>query len=604
MLCASLPSLLFLHLAAPRAQDDLVRVAPESTRMVLVCEDVPGLMAGLRAGPLGALWADEALASMRADVTRELDQELDEEVFPGGPKASELIEGVEAAAMFFGPFEGQYVNGGALVVALRDELSNEVAAMLEGLHLEGEAVEVGGRTFLVQPGEDGNWLAWGEWLRGFVFGFASEREDALAWARDLVEGLDAEPARSTTLGAGLAQRRSRFPALQVHVKVGALIRDGVESEADDDEASLADLERLGLTRLGFGSLTLGTPPGGAVDLGVSLEVPRDGPMGKLCAALRPAPIALGRLAPRDTIDATFNAIDVQALWRSIEEMIVAFAPEFAEGAEQTPSELIEQRLQEVEALLGVDLRAALIDNLTGEFAGFALPQSLVGGSTGVSVGLLQMDGVGVVGLRDREAMEELIDAAIGLTGADARITEEELEGHWVQILDLSDLPLEGFRPCWTVLDDVLLVSYEPECLRAVLVQRAQDAPPSWLDDEARTRRARELVAQGACSLSIADAPELFRTRIVHPLRVAEASFEGGDPNGFSQTIVHGVVQSLLSEYAADEDASEKARALLREAIGACERLLDGGITGSFLTTLTWVDGTLGMRLWTEPALRD
>jgi hypothetical protein len=587
---------------APKAAESLLRAAPEGALVTLVCEDVPSLVAGLRASPLGALWDDDALAPLRASLDEIAAELWEEELFPGGPQGGELILGLEAVAVYMGAFEDDEPTVGALVLAVRDELSHELAAMLAAQASSSERVVVDGLEYQIEQDEDGGWIASGEWLRGLVFGFGDERADALAWAGALVEGLEAEPGRSTPLGAELAPLSSPFPALQVHVDVGAFVRAAVESEDDDADSSLAEVEQFGLTRLGWGSLSMGTPPGGAIELRVSLEVPRDTPLGSLCSVFRPAPIELGRMAPRETIDATFVALDVQALWRSIEELVATFAPELAEGSEQTPPDLLEQRLQEIDALLGVDLRSSLIDNLTGEFAGFVLPGSLAGSSSAASLGLLPMDGVGVVGLRDRDAMEDLIDAAIGLSGADARITEEELEGQWVQMLDLSELGLGELRPCWTVLEDALLMAYNPQPLRALLVQRTEDAPPSWLDDEPRTRRARELVAQGACSLSIADAPDLFRARVLEPARAAALALDGEASGGLAQMFALGLAQAFAGDE--DEEDAAHARELLHQAIGACERLLEGGITGHYLSSMTWSDGTLGARLWTEPEKRD
>lgn len=601
LLRAALPALLALHPSATTVQEPLVRVAPESTRMVLVCEDVPGLLDGLRQGPLGALWSDEALASLREEWMRALTEELDEEVFPGGPRAHELIFGVEAAALFVGPFVDDEPGVGAVVLALRDELTKDVAAMLEDFDPESELLEVAGHTLRVAPSDDEGWMVASEWLRGLVFAFADERADALAWATAMLEGLDGAPEHSTSMGAALLRRRSPFPALQVHVDVGALVRDS--AAGDGGEGSLAELDAFGFTRMGWGELAFGAPPGGALDARGSLEVPQDGFLGTLCRAFRPAPIELGRMAPRDTIDASFYAIDVQTLWRGVEDAVATFAPDAMAATGQSPSELIEQRLQEAEALLGVDLRRSLIDNLTGEFVGFLLPDAHADGSVGAALGMVQLDGTGVVGLRDPDALEELIDAVIALSGSDALVGEQELEGRWVQTLDLSDVFPFELRPCWAVLDDALVISYGTSSMAALLRQCADEPPPSWLDDEARLRRARELVAEGACSLSVADAPGLFRLRVLEPLRAAEIGFED-DPYALSRLMAIGLAEGLLGEEASELDIEAKARAMLREAIGTCERLVESGLSGRYLTSMSWVDGTLGFRMWTEPAQRD
>jgi hypothetical protein len=291
--------------------------------------------------------------------------------------------------------------------------------------------------------------------------------------------------------------------------------------------------------------------------------------------------------------------------------------ELAEGDEDgpTPAELLEQRLDEVEALIGLDLREALFENLTGAFARFVLsdrrayahapgaPLAAVDALLAVgAVVLPQVGAVHVVGLRDGAAMEELIDALIGLSGADALVREEQVGEHWVQWLDLSRLPVDGIRPSWVVLDDALLFSGGLPSLRAALAQLAQDAPPSWLDDGERAARARALVEGGACMVAVADSAALFERRVVRPLREAEAALDTEALGKQLRPWLAGLVPARAGQE--PRDPLEEARGWLRQGSAAGERLRDGALRGSWLSTLTWSGGRLSDRSWTEPAQRD
>jgi len=606
------------HLALASAPQDsgpagetLLRAAPAGTVLAAVCDDVPGLVAGLRRGPLGLLWDDEAFAPLRAQLDEALVEVWQQEVYPGGPHGGELIAGLEAAALFVGPFEGDEPEAGAFVLAVRDELAHELAAMLAAEAASSELIVVEGLEFQVAREDDGTWVAAGEWLRGLVFAFGTERDAALGWAHDLVTGLEAEPGAATADGARLAARRVPGAALEAHLDVGALFRSTLEQEQDPEARAL--LERVGLAGLGWASLSFASYPDGALETRATFQVPPDGLVGRWLSLMRPAPLDLGRLAPPGTIEATFAGLDADGLWRGALAFLAELDLAGEDGQGATPAQLLEQRLDEVEALIGIDLREAVFENLTGAFARFVLPDDVayahapdapLGMFDSLAVVLSgvvpQVGAVQVVGLRDGAAMEDLIDALIALSGADARIVEEQVGEHWMQALELDLLPFPGVSPCWAVLDDALLISGGRPSLRAVLTQASAEDARSWLDGP-RAQRARALVDAGATLVTLADLPAITRRRVLRPLREFDAAL---DSKAYGSTIaaaLQSVVPAAEGEHA---EAVQRFRGQLQLAVQAGERLCANGLSGSWISTLTWAQGEVRYRSWTEPEQRD
>lgn len=609
MLLAATGSTLQAGTSDPAAS--LLRAAPQSTVVALVCDDVPGLVDGLRAGPLGALWRDEAMASARASVSEELWEMWEQEVFPGGPQGGELLLGVEAAAFFMGELEGEEPSGGAFVLALRDELAHELAGSLAADDPDAERIVLGDLELHLSRLGDGEFLASGEWLRGVVFGLSSDRQRALDWAHEVVRGLDAEPSAVTPRGAEFLARRSSAAALEGHADLGALFAS-IVNEADPEAREA--FESLGLDRLGWSSISFAAGGDGSLGMRGDIELPPDGLLAQWMSLMRPAPLALGRLAPHDAIEVGFLGFDADALWRGVEAFVAELDPGGPDGEAANPAQLLEQRMDEIEALLGIDLREALFENLSGEFARFVLPDAkayahapesplaLVDlGLTYMSGVLPQVGAVHVVGLRDGAAMEELVDALIGLAGADGSIVEEQVGAHWVQSVDLSDLPFAGLSPCWVVLDDALVLSGGLPSLRAVLAQLDEHAPASWLEDEERTRRARELVAEGGCGVAVADAAALFERRVERPLReclaLMDSETTGSTVKGFLNEVVPAPDDG-------DGDAGEHVRDVLGQALAAARRLREDHLNGALLSLLAWSGRSVAYRVWTEPAQRD
>lgn len=596
------------------ARSSLLRAAPEGTLMAVACDDVQGFIAGLRASPFGALWGDASLLPLRAKLDEAVAQVQAEELYPGGPPAGELIAGLRGAALFLGAFGDEGPAIGAVAVRVDDQLAPKLAQALAHAAAQAESVELDGLQFQVHRNDGGEWVVTAEWLEGLVVAFGKEREQALDWGRTVVEALAADPRTPTTRGRGIAANPMGWPALELHVHVGDLFRSAAAVADAQDQQVLAE---LGLLELPWAWAALTAMPRGGLALHTTANLACKGWIGTWIPKVlsRPAPVALGDWAPADAVDVSFLALDTAAAFDAVADLAARTGMVQTGEGRPPAAEVLRQRLDEFGTVSGVELREALIENLTGDFARFVLPtnsayahapgaplaavDALLSYTSGV---LPQVGSVHVVGLHDGSGMEDLIEDLIALAGADSMRIEEQVGDHWMQSLEIPGLPLEGIRPSWVVLDDALLLSGGPSSLRAVLAQLEQDAAPSWLEDTSNAASARALLAPAASGLSIADSAALFERRVLQPLRELDAALEDETYGGMLQGWLASVSSTQAEEEA--EDPLDKVRGYLRLGIAVGERLRDGALRGSWMTKLSCVDSFLVYRTWTEPANRD
>jgi len=274
--------------------------------------------------------------------------------------------------------------------------------------------------------------------------------------------------------------------------------------------------------------------------------------------------------------------DARSAWSLMREAIASFDPEMADE--------LELGLSALRDTAGVDLESDLIEQLTGEFAEILVPIQLDPATPGVELGMGMMmspflmgltgipgsspGSVVVVGLHETGPVEDMLETLLQVSGAGELIEDEQVAGRWMTSVVPPDVSL---RPSWAFLDDALLFSLQAEPVRAVLLQAAEDAPPSWLEGEGR--RAALAADDAAFAWSAADLDRWLQAEVVSPLAWMSWMFPE-DPA------------------ASDSGAPEPADAL-HGILATLPELVAEHLRGTMCSTTTVDRGVLVYRVWTQ-----
>ena len=578
------PALLLaaLTLAAPlqetsvaaQAPRSLLEAVPADARLALVVEDLPALWSTAKA----SAWAEVARAPAFAALWEQVREPLLEDVPDELEQAADLFEGLQSLVLYAAPSEALDEFPWGLAVRLRPGQDHLRVLLIEVLGENSEKVEHQARQITIRQDGDA-WTAALAWRDGLVFSGDPQRGAALDRATLLAQRLEQGPS-GTSLSTRIAARRQVGDfAIELFADLGAIARAFRPAEEELSAGELAVWDALGLDTLDWLSLQARLGEGVASEGLMRVDIPSAGLLARWAACARPAPLELARLAPANAIEVAVLGFDAAAAWRALRE---TFAQSMPEQAAQ-----IDAALEAARSAAGIDIEQDLIANLSGEFAEILLPVEPSAAETALEMaagmamssaffafssfpGSLPGSAV-VIGLRDTDPVEELLETLIELGEASEAIEDEEVGGRWMTTwIAMPDFPL---RPTWAFLDGALVYSLHAEPVRALLRQAAEGAPPSWLEAEGRRTALAE--NDGAFMSSSADLEGWVQSQVVSPL--ASLSELAGELVGEEHELNAAVVSLAL-------ELPDLVAKHLRGTMGSC----------------AWIEGeALHHRFWTR-----
>lgn len=468
MIHALLAALVASFQAGPAAQGSLLRGAPTNTVAALVGDDLPGLRRGLQASPLRALWDDEDLRPLR-DLL--VEQVLRTEHVEGLTLEDVLRVPVRSAALFV--VLGETDEQSALLLALRigERDSPEFSALADLLTAVSTPVDLDGyAASLRRLEDDGSVLLCGDWSEGLLLGWGPDEAWLTSSAREAFAALEGEP---TAAGTRLTEQSDVQDQIALHLDLGALAR----RDAVEQDTSLAGLH---LEELGLASARLRIADSGEMSLEYRLQLPEHGPLNGFLTTLGSAPAHLAEVAPEEVTTVDIGHLDVAGV---LDLVLDALDSEISEG--------FEAGLAAFSDTLGIDLRTAGLDNLTGDFAFLTFaerepPQDDLEGAFQWARAMLTTtvqhpNAVIVIGLDDGAAAGELIQATLRTWGLEALLSAETIDGVVVATLELPGQASAESVPCWYLLQNALLFGYRPELVARVAARLDDLEAPGWLD---------------------------------------------------------------------------------------------------------------------------
>lgn len=487
---------------APRS---ILEAAPSRTVLAIVADDLQEL----GANAVRSAWADVLRAPAFAPFRKRIRGALEER---GTLRFEPLLRAVDAFLVYAEGLEA--IQKGPWGGALR--LSSDYASELLLAELP-EAEEVTSAEIReIHLWHDGaNWWAVTCWSNGLAWNWSPAREDSIAKVAGLAQRLE-HGAPEGNLAARLGERRSSAKgAIEFYLDLQEITKN---AGAGLGASELALWDALRLDDLGWMSMRATLGPGVQTEVLTRIDLPATGLLADWAACVRPAPLELAELAPADTVEVVVLGFDTAAAWRALCESLSESSPEVAER--------LHGALRAANAALGVNLERDCIDNLTGEFAEFLLPigpkwsdpaPEMVQALSAVAMNLSGSPGTSpgsalVVGLKNSQPVRRLLEQLVELSGRGEDLEDEEVAGHWMSSIDLSDV---GLRPSWAFVENTLIVSMYAEPVRLILRQTSEDAGPPWIADE--DHRAVLAAHDEGFASSVSDIPSYLTSQIIAPL---------------------------------------------------------------------------------------
>jgi hypothetical protein len=507
--------------AVPRS---LLEFVPAGTDVTLVADDAAELWKRAKA----SAWAEVLRAPDFAPLWKVVSAEFRAGWQSLDMRSEALLDAVHSAVF---TADVGVAESTSLVVRLAPD-SKEVGEQLRAaLSQRAERTSHEGRElYSIGPSEE----ACFQWSEGFALVSAGSRAATLAAASELARRLESASPQDS-LAARLGERRSSAPgALEVYVDLnGMLAEEKASAISNSEERAL--WQAFGLDGMGWLSFRLTLGEGAQSEVLTRIDLPSEGLLARWAACARQPVLELARYAPADAIEVAVLGYDAGSAWRALREVLAQDHPAM--------SKRLQAGLEASKAALGVDLETDLIAQLSGEFAEILLPAEPPKIAAdewfgmGVSPMLSSLSGIPgtspgsavVIGLRDTQALEGVIEALVEVAGTGEWIEDEQVGKRWMTSLAPPEVP---WRPSWAFLDGALVVSLYAEPVRAILEQASEGAPPSWLDVEGHAASLGEF--DEAFMTSHADLQRWLVDEIARPLGwfgalIHEADFGGHEP---------------------------------------------------------------------------
>ncbi|MSR62223.1 MAG: hypothetical protein EXS08_07250 [Planctomycetes bacterium] len=507
-------------LSQDKPPEDPLLAVPEDALLVASLIGLDELRARSADNAWVALFADEELAPLRAELERLLgealaeDQDADADQAWRDPRA--WWRAVHGSAQFF-MTESMGIDVGGVFVGVGEERA-ELDELLDGLRAahrsswESSSSEYNGiplefEVLAREPEDDAEepqtHLVFFECAgrRALVIGDDRERTLEVAQAAiDRMSGRD--PSRGFAGRAELAEARqaSGHPAvfeafidLPRIVKL-ALARGRAQGKEDVDKTEHV-LERLGLdtTRWLYTAIDVGADERFDWTLGMQLAE------GKLLqrglANFGPLPADGLRLAPPESLGVALAHLDVAGLWTYIQELVAELDPPSAEK--------LKAALSQFEPMFGFDLESELLQRIQGDVISFEVPVSAQDYPAELRAllpeGVPLSSAATLIVLHEGEAVGDVVDGLLEKFGMAAQIESAEFQGHYVQSL----APVLN----WAFTEEGLVLGELATPVRTLLSRLGTHDGPSLAGDE---RFSAALARhRGAAALRIGRSDKLF-----------------------------------------------------------------------------------------------
>ncbi len=286
----------------------------------------------------------------------------------------------------------------------------------------------------------------------------------------------------------LEARGGRAPArVEFFVDTNRMVDAFPEEARVSDESTKELVDLLGVSGLSWVHAEWEPGTGERSDLSLRVRLPTEAYIGEFLAHLTPAPVEVGRLLPFDSTRIGLYGLDVWEIYRSVWDLVAELSPDDYEQA-RAQLDMMGQSMG------GVDIEEDFLAQLSGQFASFSAPVPeaewllVDGDALGFEAGqvpeeLLQGSAY-VIGLRDTELVElffEEVSTFAGMLGIfdPSMIETEEFQGTTISMLELPSEVMAS----WCFSDDIVVFSFYPSLVRAVLRQQGSEDAPSALDSE-------------------------------------------------------------------------------------------------------------------------
>jgi len=516
------------------AVDDLIDIVPEGAPMVAYVADVQGSMTQWESSPMGRLWEDPQVRTFFAPfrdeleisnwdeiVRRETGHDIDEikAMFTG-----DLVIFIEDFSFSLDEDVEDVDIKIAMAIAVGENAEEIERMILE--HEQKTADEAAN-----EPGEDGTEIRYEtREFRGIDLHMESTYENdeltlEAGWA--VVEGVWAEATPVETLERVVAgildgglentvRSGANYETVSQHTRhanswffvdmdpwmpaVRALVDEGLSAAAEAGSPFPVDpqalIDSLGIEAMqAFFAILEFDEETMLMKFGATYTEDK-GLIKILASGSGEAPRAT--YIPLDSDTFSTGTYDFADAWSALVGIFNGVNPALMGFA----SMQLESSLQE--AGIELDLKRDLLDNLTGEIA----TVQNMGGLTGESLidAKLEQDQVFILGIQQREALENVIEGIKTLVGQGSEFfSQREFEDHTIFTLDLPQAEGEapGEQTAYVVTDEFFIISVgSAETLEKILLKMESGGKSVW--KLPKVRRAVGLLPDGATSIQYQD----------------------------------------------------------------------------------------------------
>jgi len=195
--------------------------------------------------------------------------------------------------------------------------------------------------------------------------------------------------------------------------------------------------------------------------------------------------------PKDAIFAQVAAVDIEKLYPMIKEM--------AEAADPGSSKEMDTHLEELKKATGVDVKAELLDQLTGEFLTYAM----------MPKGMLPIPGVVIqLGIKDSAKVKKAVNTLLGLAGSDVEVKGVSYKDNTLYTLSpAADGMTMPVQPAYAFTDDRMMLAIDVQDLKMALSRN--DKTNSLLDNaQFKTARANANLPGSFSGMTFVDMEKL------------------------------------------------------------------------------------------------
>lgn len=494
------------------AVDDLTDVVPTGAPVVYYVTDIPGAVAQWKNSPLAGLWNDPQVQTFFAPLRDELEverwsemvrketgHELDEimKMFTGDLVVyledfsfvlDEGAEDVDFSVAMLARVGENAATLEKLILEQQEKLAedDEEEAEQDDSESTHEIREFRGIDLHVESVFSKEELTreTGWAMVDGVWAFASPIESLERAVAGILDGGADDPLRSGTNFATVSSHTRKadswvfididpwVPMIRSAIEEGLAAAQEAGSPFPVDPAAL--MEALGIEAMQalFATLEFEDQKMG-MDFGLTYTENRG--LVKLLA-YGPEAAPRSTFIPVDSDSFTAAYFDFGGAWSAIVEIMNGINPALMGMAAMQLQSMAQQAGAEL------DLRRDLLENLTGEMVSIQNMDGLIGDS--LAELQLEQDQVFVLGINQKDALENAIETIKGMVGQGSQFfNERDFEGHTIFTLDLPQAEGEapGTEIAYVVRDNHLLLSVgSPATLEKVLLKFGAKGKSVWL----------------------------------------------------------------------------------------------------------------------------